>query len=200
MPSTVVDNDLADTKALPLQESDDIAMHLALNVERLCRLARVDTEGTAGVVHDMADKQLAQRAADACEDADRVLVCARLAPAGHHVEAAFPHSREKARDVCRVVLSVAVERDNYLALRLFEAGVERGRLAVVAVEVDNCRAWERRKLGERGVGTAVVYVDDLECLREASEHLPELGIKRSKVASLVIDRHDDGNQFPFHTC
>jgi hypothetical protein len=121
-------------------------------------------------------------------------VAARRPPPVHDVHVVGERAQD-ARDVGRVVLAVAVDRDEDLAARVLDAGGERRRLAVVARQPDDPEA---RLLGREGrqqrrapVGAAVVDDDDLRRPVEAVEDLPQLLDEGDDVLLLVVDRDDD---------
>ncbi len=114
-------------------------------------------------------------------------------PARDEVEA-LVELREQARDLGRVVLEVAVDRDDDVALRLLEARLQRRRLAEVPPQPDDAhvvvsrvQARERR---ERPVGRAVVDEDDLPRLLERLERRGELLVEQRDAALLVVHRDD----------
>src|SRR5207249_11378563 len=92
------------------------------------------------------------------EDAREERLAALDAPAADDVEAVL-EPREQPRDVGRVVLSVAVERDDDGGARMREARRERRGLPEVAVQVDDVevgvRGGERFEPRERAVAAAV---------------------------------------------
>ena len=91
-------------------------------------------------------------------------------PARDEVEA-LVELREQARDLGRVVLQVAVDRDDDVAARLRESGRERGGLAEVPAQPDDphvaVAGVQARQRGERAVGRAVVDEDGLPLARRA---------------------------------
>ena len=76
-------------------------------------------------------------------------------------------------DVARIVLEIAVGRDDEAAARVREAGGERRGLSEVAPEADDAQPrvarLQRRQLLERLVRAAVVDDDDLVAAAEALE-------------------------------
>ena len=115
----------------------------------------------------------------------RQRVAALRLPARDEVEA-LVELGEQARDLGRVVLQVAVDRDDDVALRLLEAGLERGRLAEVAPQPDDAdvlvRGVQPRQRGEGAVGRAVVDEDDLPRLARAGR--APTRARRSRSATL----------------
>ena len=141
-----------------------------------------------------------ERARDAVEDAGEEtprdgIATVRL-PAGDEIEA-LVQLREEARDLCGVVLQVAVDRDDGLALRLVEAGDERGGLAEVAAQSNDAHVLlgvvQPRQGGEGSVGGAVVDEDRLPRSVERLERGPELVVEQCDASLFVMHRYDDGD-------
>ena len=101
---------------------------------------------------------------------------------------------EEARDLGRIVLKVAVDRDDDVALRLRETRLECGRLAEVAPEPNDAnvvvRSVQARERGERAVGRAVVDENDLPRLIELPEGRGKLVVQEGDTALLVVYRDD----------
>ena len=139
-------------------------------------------------------------AGDRVEDPRRHPAAERVAPlrlpAGDEVEA-LVELGEQARDLGRVVLEVAVDRDDDVALGLREPGRERGRLAEVAPQPDDAhvvvRVVEARQRGERAVRRAVVDEDRLPRLAERLERRVQLVVEQRDAPLLVVDGDDDGD-------
>jgi len=78
----------------------------------------------------------------------------------------FIHLREKARDLLRIVLQIAIERENDVVRSSFEPSTERGRLAEVAAQTNptHARIFRRELLDQAPgvVGRAVIDKDDLQ--------------------------------------
>jgi hypothetical protein len=120
----------------------------------------------------------------------------RLAAAARHVRASLDRPHE-LRDVLRLVLEVAVHRDEDLATCAREAGLHRRVLAEVALEADDADArvgcvqlLEPRK---RPVARAVVHEENLEgaaVLLERSDRAPVELVDRRL---LLEDRDDHGD-------
>ena len=96
-----------------------------------------------------------------------------------------------------IVLEVAVDRDDDLALRRLEARLQRRRLAEVPPQPDDANAVVCRvqpgQGAERPVGGAVVDEDDLPGLSERVERRGELVVEERDAALLVVhgDDHRD---------
>ena len=82
--------------------------------------------------------------------------------------------RQQRRDVLGCMLQVAVERDHHAALRLIEAGRERGRLAEVAPQTNHFEAMiGLHQVGqqvEAAIRGGVVDEDNLVGLLQALQH------------------------------
>ena len=104
---------------------------------------------------------------------------------------------EQPRDLGRIVLEVAVDRDDDLSLRLLEAGLQRRRLAEVPPQPDDADAVVRGvqpgQRRERAVGGAVVDEDDLPGLVERVERRGQLVVEERDAPLLVVhgDDHRD---------
>ena len=96
-----------------------------------------------------------------------------------------------------IVLQIAVDRDDDVALRLLEAGLQRGRLAEVAAQPDDAdvvvRGVQPRERGEGAVRRAVVDEDDLPRRPERVERRAELVVQERDAPLLVVhgDDHRD---------
>ena len=116
-------------------------------------------------------------------------------PARDDVEALI-EAIEQPGDVGRVVLAVAVHRDQDRPPRQVERRRERGGLAAVAAQegdadVLGVAVLDLRELRRRPVGRAVIDEDQLVAERERAEHLVELGVERDDVLDLVVDGDQD---------
>ena len=117
-------------------------------------------------------------------------------PARDEVEA-LVELREQPRDLGGIVLKVAVDRDDDVALGFLEAGLQRGGLAEVAPEPDDAHLVvlrvQTRERREGAVGRAVVDEDDLPRPTEWFEHGRELVVQQRDAALLVVhgDDHRD---------
>ena len=114
-------------------------------------------------------------------------------PAGDEVESLLELG-EQPRDLRRIVLQVAVDGDDDVALRFRKTRLERARLAEVAPEPDDpnvvvCGVQARQR-GERAVGRAVVDEDDLPRCVELLERRVELVVEERDAALLVVYRDD----------
>ena len=113
---------------------------------------------------------------------------------GDEVEA-LVELREQARDLGGVVLEVAVDRDDDVAGRLGEAGIERRRLAEVAPQADDAHVVvgvvEPRERAEGAVGRAVVDEDRLPGRPSAVERGGELVVEQRDALLLVVHGDDD---------
>ena len=161
---------------------DDFA---AVGVERTAEVRDVDAgEAPEHPVDHPARQRPAPR-----------VVASLTAPTGD-VRARLDRPHE-LRDVLRLVLEVAVHRDEDLAACAREAGLHRGVLAEVALEADDAHA----RVGgvqvleprERPVARAVVHEEDLEraaVLLERSDRAPVELVDRRL---LLEDRDDHGD-------
>ena len=102
---------------------------------------------------------------------------------------------EELRDVGRIVLQVAVHRDEHLAARVLDAGGHRRRLPVVAPELHDAHAriaardarWRSRRCRPccRRRRTP-----SRTCSPSCAERLHDRGVQRPNAFLLVVERHD----------
>ena len=160
----VVDGQLRDAEAAVVREHGDEAVQLAVEPQAVHDLGAVGLQAAVHVVQVHAGEGAGDAVEDAREDAPRERIAPARLPAGDEVEA-LVELREQPRNLGRVVLQVAVDRDDGVAVCLVEAGRERGRLAEVAAQADDADVVvgvvESRQRGERAVGRAVVDEDRL---------------------------------------
>ena len=116
----VVDRDLRDAEATVVGEHGDEAVQLPVDPEAVEHFRPIGLQAAVEIVQ----AQSREPAGDAVEDAGRDPSAQRVAPlrlpARDEVEA-LVELREQARNLGRVVLEVAVDRDDDVALRLLEA-------------------------------------------------------------------------------
>ena len=161
-------------------------------------LATIGLEAAAAVVHRHAGGERDQPVGDAATAARGVRNASlrSRAPAAHRRRSPASRRGEQRRDVVRVVLAVAVERDDDLAARVREAGRQRGGLAEVAVEVDDA---EVRIARARAPRAARACASRLPSFTKTISYGPpsaratarQLGVQRPDVALLVVDGNDD---------
>ena len=190
----VVDGQLGDAKAAVVGEHRDEAVELAVEGEPADDLGAIGLEPAVHVVQPEPGDAAGDGVEDPREQSPPQRVAAVRLPAGDEVEA-LVELGQQARDLGGVVLEVAVDRDDGLALRLGEAGGERGRLAEVAAQAHDPGVRrprvEPRQGGERAVRRAVVDEDRLPGLPGRLERRLELLVEQGDAPFLVVDRDDD---------
>ncbi len=190
----MLDGDLRDARAGLVGERGEEAVHLAVQPRLADDLRAVRLQRAAVVVQPHARDAPDQPVRDARRQSPRETVLPLLAPAGDDV-VALVDLLEQGGDVGRVVLQVAVHRDDDRAARVVEAGGHRGRLSVVPAELDEPepRVVGRERAQARvGVVTASVVDDhDLPRPAERVQRLAERGVERFDVPLLVVHRDDD---------
>jgi hypothetical protein len=102
---------------------------------------------------------------------------------------------EQQRDVGRIVLQVTVHRDQHFAVRMLDARRHRGRLAVVATELDDTQPRivprQRGRNRHRVVLAAVVDENHLERPPQLLERSHDRLVQRPHAFLFVVERHDD---------
>ena len=127
-------------------------------------------------------------------DNERVVTI--LPPARNHVVTGFELFQQPG-NVRRVVLPVAVDRDQDLSARQVEGGRQGRRLATVAPQEHNphvlgVNALNRLELCRRAVGRTVIDKDQLVIDGQRPQYGIELGVKRLDVVDFVEHRNQDG--------
>ena len=161
---------------------------------RLDGVAPVRVEGAAEV-RDRNAREAAQHAVDHSRGqgaADGVLA---PAPASARNVVAGLDRLDESRNVLRLVLEVAVHRDDDVPARPRQPGMHRGMLAEVAFEADGAHAHvgcvKALEGGERAVRRAVVHEDQLEGARPGIERCDRTPVELVDRPRLVEDRHND---------
>ena len=139
------------------------------------QIAAIGPVGRADVVHlqpgDEADQQVRGAGRPSPQDPFPPVV----PPAAHQVVAFFDLVQEE-RQVLRKVLQVGVHRDDEIAARGGQAGLQRGGLAEVAPELDDAEPGLGRDQGlgdvERSVRAAIVDEDELEAIAPLESSAP----------------------------
>ena len=111
-------------------------MQLAVEAQPAHDLGAVGLQAAVHVVEVHARDPARDRVEDPREHPAAERVPPTRLPARDEVEA-LVELGEQARDLGGIVLEVAVDRDDHVALRLREAGGERGRLAEVSSQPDD---------------------------------------------------------------
>ena len=171
-------------------------MQLAVEWQAAYDLSAVGLEAAVHVVEPQPREPSRDAVEDPREQPSRPRIAAPRLPAGDQVEA-LVEFREQTRDLCRIVLEVAVDRDDDIALGLRKPGSERRRLAEVAAQPDDphvVRAGMQLHQGrERPVGGPVVDEDRLPVRADALKRAAQLVEQQGDAPLLVVDGDDDGD-------
>ena len=124
---------LANTETFPSKQRHDVAMHFSPDIQTLCCFSRVYTKCAARVVHRVGDKCVAQESTDFCKYPYAACVLAGASPSCNNIQIVCFEQRDQTGNIARVVLSVAVQRNNEVVLCSFKTCIECRRLAIVAV-------------------------------------------------------------------
>ena len=190
----VVDRHLGDPVAAMVGEHGDEPVQLAVEPQAAHDLGAVRLQAAVHVVEVDAGDPAGDRVEELRRDPAAQRVASLRLPAGDQVEA-LVELGEQLRDLGGVVLEVAVDRDDHLALRLGEACGERRRLAEVPAQADDddvagsgVQPGQRRVRPVRG---AVVDEHGLPGLAERLERRVELVVQQRDAPLLVVDGNDD---------
>src|SRR6202034_3398439 len=190
------DRNLRDRCPGPARQRRNETVQLAVEIDLVQDFAAIGFERGAKVVQVHARKLGHQSIGDtAWELAAEQIVGALHAPAADDV-VAFLHLFDEARNFRRIVLQIAVHRNDDLALRVIEAGFQRGGLAEITAEAHGENpgivAGDLRKLAEGAVFAAVVDENDLKRLANRVHHIDDFDVKLRNAFELIIERDDDG--------
>ncbi len=115
-------------------------------------------------------------------------------PSAHQV-VAFVDLGDEQRDFRRIVLKVAVQRDDHFALRVIEPCLQSGGLAEIPAQANGSHPAVMRadfpKQGVSSVGAAVVDKDNLVGTPHRIHDFHDLHVKWPKVIFLVVKRNHD---------
>ena len=144
-PRAMVDHVLDDGDAELARDRRQEAVHLAVQLHRLHDLGAEHLQRAAVVVQLHAGRARDQPVGDRRRQppVDEG-VLAVLPPAATMSAGVFSSSIDHGADVARIVLQVAVHRDDVAPAGVSEAGREGGGLAEVAAELDDAQAVVRR--------------------------------------------------------
>src|SRR5439155_154777 len=193
-PRPVIDGELGHAEAAVVGEHRDEAVQLAVELQPAHDVGAVGLQAAVHVVQPEAGDAAGDRVEDPGESPAPPRVAPVRLPARYQVET-LVELRQQARDLRRVVLEVAVDRDDGVALRVGESDGERGRLAEIAAQADDLHVRlavvQPRERREGAVLRAVVDEDSLPGLVGGVERSLELVVEASDAALLVVNRDDD---------
>src|SRR5262245_21643760 len=191
----ILDRDFCDERALDAGHRRDEAVHLAVDRDSFEHFAAIRFERRAEVVDRDSRRARHQLVRDPRRKRAQEAVLAVLTPATDHVVTFF-ELRQKARDVFRLMLQVAVHGDDHVALGVIESGGQRRCLAEIAPQPYACHARiERGDLPEdhrRAICAAVIDEDQLIVFAETFHHFRQTAIKYGHILFFVMKGDDDG--------
>src|SRR5450759_3005806 len=190
----VTDRLLGDAKARLRGHDGDVAVLLAVDMDRVHHVAAVGLEAAVEVVQGDPRGAPHRPVEEARGDGLVERVLAALLPARDQV-VPLVQARDETGDLGGVVLAVAVERDHVVAAHGLEAVRKRGRLAEVAPQLDDAHVvtggGEPLHRGERAVGGPIVDEDDLKGQAGGPKRRVDLRDERLDAVGLVEDRDDE---------
>ena len=189
--------DLGDPKAAGVRQDRDEPVQLAVDADLAQHLAAVELE-PAIVIVEAAAAHAADHPVEDAAGIDLVPgIVAGLLPAADHVVSLFELGQE-ARNLGRVVLKIAVEREDQVAPGGLERGREGRRLAEVAPKPDRPHSriapGQCGQDGPRTVATAIIDENEFDWpSRAVGEHGIELAVQRGQAFFFIVDRDDDAD-------
>ena len=189
--------ELGDARPLPGGIDRDEAVHLAVEADLLDDLAPVGLEGAAVIVERHVEQRRDQPVGDyRGQPAAERVVPPRHPPAGDDI-VALGELGEEPRDVGRIVLAVAVHRDDDVTGAVPDRRHQGCGLAIVARQMQHPDP--RIALGDtvecfrRAVLRAVIGKNDLGRLRQPIERVGQRPMQFGERPHFVVDRNDDRN-------
>src|SRR5919201_2484374 len=193
---TVIHGQLRDPEPAVMRQHRYEAMQLTVETEAAYDLHAICLQAAVHVVQTHAGEPARDGVEHAREDAPRERIAPPRLPARHEIEP-LVELCEEARNLSRVVLEIAVERHDGVAVRLVETGAEGGRLAEVASQADDANvvvaAVQPRQRCERSVRRAVVDEDRFPVGSQRLERGSKLVVEERDAPLLVVSRDDDGD-------
>ena len=178
-PWRIADGNFDDPGSVETGEGRNKPMKFAVEIDVLENLGAIGFEGGAEVAQFDAGRAGHQPVGDTRGKlAGDGVVDAVLAPTAGDVVAFFD-LLEEGWDVFRVMLEVAIERDDNLTLSFVESGGQRGGLSEVAAETDDFQTVigldEVGEQIEAAISGSIIDEDDLVRLLHRLEHGRETG-------------------------
>src|SRR5665648_272251 len=190
----VTDRLLGDAKARLRGHDGDVAVLLAVDMDRVHHVAAVGLEAAVEVVQGDPRGAPHRPVEEARGDGLVERVLAALLPARDQV-IPLVQARDETGDLGGVVLAIAVERDHVVAAHGLEAVRQRRRLAEVTPQLDDAHVvtggGEPLHRGARAVGGPVVDEDDLKGQAGGPKRRVDLRDERLDAVGLVEDRDDE---------
>ena len=192
----MVDGKLGNAEPAVVRKHRNKAVQLTVEAKPVHDFRAVRLQPAVHVVQPHAGEAARDGVEDPGEDASRKRVAAVRLPAGDEIEA-FVELREQARNLRGIVLQIAIDGDDRLAVRLIEPGAERSRLAEVPSQPDHADVRapvvQPRQRGERPVGRTVIDEDRLPLGVQRLEGRAKLVVEECDAPFLVVNRDDDGD-------
>ncbi len=182
---------LRDARPFEIGQHGDEAVQLAIQAHALRDLGPEDLQRAAIVLHVHAAELADDPVGDAAGNfAQQDVVLAVGADAGHQIPVALFGQIEHHRNVERIVLQIAVERDDEFASGLVDASHQRQALTVVFPQLDDFQSFIIYRLEhvERAIGRAVIHIDQL--VVEIIQRLGNACHEGTHVVGLVVHGHD----------
>ena len=186
------------SEARVLRQVRDVAVHFAVHLDVLHHLAAVSLQPAVEVVQVRDAAHLARRGVEKFRgDSFRQRVVAFLLVARNQVVAILRNHAVQLRNFVGRILQVRVHRDDHAPFCLSEAAEERGRLAVIAAELDavHLGMLGRKAFDDfpRTVGAAVVHKNDFVTEAVLVHHALNPRPQFGQAFRLVVKRYDNGN-------
>jgi len=193
----VLDDDLADARAVHRRVHGDEAVHFAVEARVANDVGAVGLQRAAVIVQLHAGDAADEPVGGAGDLGPEPGVLAVLAPAADDVVVALFEHVAEAADFLGRILAVAVQRHDDRCAGRPESGHQRSGLAVIAGQVDDAEARlaGRQFIQQRPgpIAAPVIHDDQLEAPALGRQRPHELRNDGRNAGFLLEDRHDDRN-------
>jgi len=131
------DREFTDAESVDLGDRDDIAMHLSPQVELVENYSTVNSERTATIIDAIIDKHTSESSCNLGDDTHPDWIFALYSPSSHEVEIVGDKFVIEFAHICRVVLSITIEREDELSSTLLKPSIHSDRLPIISAKFDS---------------------------------------------------------------
>ena len=163
-------------------------MHALERNERPDAFAPHRLESATGVAHAVFRETAADKIGNPAGEAFDERVLALRAIAANQIGAALDLG-EKARNVGRIVLQIAIDENDHGAASGVGAGIHGCALAGIFFELQNAHPRCIRQASDRAIDRAVIDKDNF--VRQIGESSRQFRLEDGHVLLLVVKRHND---------
>ena len=157
----VRDLHLADTESLELEECWDESVHLSEEIDILKTFTTIRFQAASGIMNLVMYENRSEHIRPAREKSLHEIITTLETPSGYHVIPLI-HLCEEKRDIVRIILKVAIDRDDDLSLRCLDTCIESGGLTEILPEHYQLKWCESPTQLERLIPGSIIDKDNFE--------------------------------------